>query len=174
MQFKIANILVITCIAAVILGAFLFTPIIAAVFIAIALMVISPSIWIAGIVFARGLLRGFFIGGVAAGFIAHVVALYYLMLVGFSSSNLGESDTEARVMLLAIWSAPGIIAFIGGGLGSLTQWAVTPPKPAVATTKSEIPPTTSVLDSSTSDNCPTAQSLPGNLDTSASTGHPLS
>ncbi|MFO0941913.1 MAG: hypothetical protein U0930_14275 [Pirellulales bacterium] len=160
MQFKIASVLVITCIAAVILGAFLFTPIIAAVFIAITLMVISPSIWITGIVFARGLLRGFFIGGVAAGFIAHVVGLYYLILVGFSSSNLGESDTEARVMLLAIWSAPGVLAFIGGGLGSLTQWAVTPPKPKVA--------------GCTTGESPTTQSPRDNLVASASTEHPLS
>lgn len=160
MQFKIASVLVITCIAAVLLGVFLFTPIVVAVFSAIALMLMTPAIWITGAFFARGSKRGFFIGGVAAGFIAHAVALYYLMLIGFGSLNVSESDTEARVILLAIWSAPGVLAFVGGGLGALTQWAVTPPKPQVAgCTSSEGPTTQSPMDNSVA---------------SASTEHPLS
>ena len=161
MQFRIASVLVATCVAAVILGAFLFTPLMAAVFIAIALMAISPAIWITGIIFARGLLRGFFIGGVASGFIAHVVALYYLILVGFSSSNLGDSDTEARVWLLGIWSMPGVVAILGGGLGSWTQWAVTPP--------------ISGVNSGQTASCGQAiDGQPGNSATSIGIEHPLS
>ncbi len=126
MQFKIASVLVATCIAALILGVFLFTPILATVFTAIALMLITPAIWITGVVYARGWLRGFFIGGVAAGSGVHIVILYYLVMAGISSSDLGDSDTTARLILLAAWSAPGVVAIFGGGLGALTRWAVSP------------------------------------------------
>jgi hypothetical protein len=121
MQFRIVSLLILTCVTAVVFGLFSFAPLLVAAIVAVVSMAFTPTIWITGAVFAKTRARVFFIGGISSGFLFHLIAVYYLVMLVFNTDmDIADSEPLARLMLFAIWAAPGVAAFIGGGLSLLT------------------------------------------------------
>jgi hypothetical protein len=94
-------------------------------------MILTPAIWLTGAMYAPGIWRSFFIGGMFTGFVPHVVAVYYGIMMVFSSGsdvfekglNLGVAPEEmlmTRLFLAGVWAMPGVFAFLGGAVSMLT------------------------------------------------------
>lgn len=121
MQFRIVSLLILTCVTAVVFGLFSFAPLFVAAIVALVSMAFTPTIWITGAVFAKTRARVFFIGGISSGFLFHLIAVYYLIMLVFSSDmDISSSEPVSRLILFGIWAAPGLAAFLGGGLSLLT------------------------------------------------------
>ena len=121
MQFRIVSLLMLTCVTAVVFGLFSFAPLFVAAIVALVSMAFTPTMWITGAAFAKTRARVFFIGGISSGFLFHLIAVYYLFMLIFSSGmDISSSEPVSRLILFGIWAAPGVAAFIGGGLSLLT------------------------------------------------------
>lgn len=121
MQFRIVSLLILTCVAAVVLGLFSFAPLFIAAIVAAVSMAFTPTIWITGAVFAKPRAKVFFIGGISSGFLFHLIAVYYLIMLVFNTDmDIADSEPLSRLVLFGIWAAPGVAAFLGGGLSLLT------------------------------------------------------
>ncbi len=142
MRLKLSMLFIFISMIALVFGILFMTPVfIAGVFCAFT-MILTPAIWLTGAMYAHGIWRPFFIGGMFTGFFPHIVALYYAMLVGIQTGvevfekglNLGVNSEEllvTRLWVAGIWAMPGIFAFMGGAASMLTYRILRgPEKPA--------------------------------------------
>lgn len=121
MQFRIVSLLMLTCLTAVVFGLFSFAPLFVAAIVAVVSMAFTPTIWITGALFAKTPARVFFIGGISSGCLFHLIVIYYLLMVVFNTDmDIASSEPLSRLILFGIWAAPGVAAFLGGGLSLLT------------------------------------------------------
>jgi hypothetical protein len=148
MQFRLRTLLaVITYLSVIFALVFAAPPIVAWPLLGL-LLLVSPAVWIAGIVYGRGAWRAFFIGGTAAG-IGPFIATSFISLMYaidalpalFSdwpnfSADAGERWETILVSCMLLSSGP--IAMIGGLLGSLVYWGFKE-KGAVANSPTSLP-----------------------------------
>jgi hypothetical protein len=138
MQFGLGPLLTVVTVISILCGLIVAAPPIAGAPLLFLVVVSSPSIWIAGIVYARGQWQAFFIGGVISG-IAPWIAVFYwygaivlqlLAEIPRPSSALGPVYSPAVnsewVLSNALTLVPGIASFFGGGLSTLVCRAFRP------------------------------------------------
>lgn len=134
MRFKISNLLWTTGFAALFCAACFLAPLpIAMIFLAFTLC-ITPAIWVSGACFGTGAIRAFFIGGLVAGTVPHVIASYYFYMMTISMldsaewTQIGIYDSGellmTRIMLTIVWLVSGVFAVFGGATAVLTRWLV--------------------------------------------------
>jgi hypothetical protein len=134
MQFNIRTLLAITAAVSIFCGLVFAAPPLVATPILIAVLWISPSLWINGIIYGRGAWRPFFIGGTIAGFGPHLGALYYAVMVvaqlldGDGWAELLEGDRWTNLHIAAVFLFPGVFALLGGLVGVWTWWMFQPEK----------------------------------------------
>jgi hypothetical protein len=125
MRMKLSMLFVVTAMIALVFGILFMTPVFIAGAFCTFTLILTPAIWLTGAIYARGIWRSFFIGGMFTGFVPHLIAVYYGMLIIFSSGlnvfenglNLGVAPEEmllTRLVLTGVWAAPGVFAFLGG------------------------------------------------------------
>jgi hypothetical protein len=135
MQFGIRTLLIVTTAVAALCGIVFAAPPIVAIPVLCTMLWVCPSVWITGIIYARGARRAFFIGGMAAGFAPHSCALYYSVMIvvstfdGNSLADLFTNDEPwANLLNAAILLGPGVFAFLGGACGAIVYWWNQPPR----------------------------------------------
>jgi len=139
MQFGIRTLLLITTAVATLCAVVFAAPPVVAVPILCAILWICPAFWINGIVYGRGAWRPFFIGGLTAGAMPHVVALYFSFMAaisvvgGESLSELSLGGQWPNLLIAAILLSPGLFALCGGLTGVAVYWQFRSP-PASAPT----------------------------------------
>ncbi len=134
MQYGIKSLLgAMVLLAAFVMGVFQFSPDVCT-WTLLFTHLLSPGIWVAGSYAnqSRGL-KTFFLCGLISG-IAPWIATFYWSIVmsqqyGMRSSS--QDELKERLMMLAIWSASGIIAICGGLLGYWV-YRCCEPRPALA------------------------------------------
>lgn len=138
MQFGIRTLLVVTTAVAALCGIVFAAPPIVAVPILCAILWVCPSVWINGIVYARGAWRPFFIGGMAAGIVPHLAALYYSVMIvvgafgGDSFADLSAGAPWGNLLYACILLGPGVFAFLGGACGVVVYRLHQPPRVSAA------------------------------------------
>lgn len=133
MQFRLRTLwAVITYLSVIFALVFAAPPIIAWPLLGL-LLLVSPAVWIAGIVYGRRAWRAFFIGGTAAGIgpfvTTSLIALMYgieelpLLFRNWISSSPTSADDRSTAILVSCWLlSSGPIAMMGGLLGCLVYW----------------------------------------------------
>jgi hypothetical protein len=129
MQFRLRTLLaVITYLSVIFALVFAAPPVVAWPLLGL-LLLVSPAVWIAGIVYGRGAWRAFFIGGTAAGIGPFVTTSLTALIYGVDglspllrdwsdlTANVGDRWTVIFVSCFLLSSGP--IAMIGGLLGCL-------------------------------------------------------
>jgi hypothetical protein len=142
MQFGIRTLLLITTAVAALCAVVFATPPVVAVPILCAILWICPAFWINGIIYGRGAWRPFFIGGLMAGLMPHMVALYFSVMAAIGlvgGDTLGQLSLGGQwpnLLIAAILLSPGLFALCGGLTGVAVYWqfnspsAPAPPPPA--------------------------------------------
>ena len=131
MRIKLSLLFVGIAMIALVCGLLFMTPIFIAGLFCMFTIIWTPAIWLTGAIYARGIWRPFFIGGMFTGFVPHMIAVYYGMMIVFSSGaqvfekglNLGVESEElltTRLVLAGVWAMPGFFAFSGGAMSMLT------------------------------------------------------
>lgn len=135
MQFHIRTLLALMVAVSLLCGLVFAAPPVVCIPVLCAILWVSPAVWVNGIVFGRGAWRAFFLGGLLAGLVPHLGALYFsFMIVGglFDGGSLGdflEGDGPFPNLYVAIgWLVPGVFAFLGGISGAVTCWLLQPAK----------------------------------------------
>jgi hypothetical protein len=148
MQFRLRTLLaVITYLSVISALVFAAPPVVAWPLLGL-LLLVSPAVWIVGIVYGRGARRAFFIGGTAAGigpFVAtSFVSLMYAvdglapLLLNSTSSSISSDDRWTTILVSCLLLSSGPIAMGGGLLGSLVYWGFKE-KGAVANSPTSLP-----------------------------------
>lgn len=131
MRIKLSMLFSIISIVALVLGILFMTPLfISGTFCAITL-ILTPAVWLTGALYARGIWRSFFIGGICTGLVPHLVLVSYVLMAALQMSgevfekglNLGTPPEElwiARLIIAGIWPVPGVLAFTGGAISMMT------------------------------------------------------
>lgn len=132
MQFRLRFLFAVVTYLSVILAlVFAAPPIIAWPLLSL-LLLVSPAVWIAGIVYARGAWRAFFIGGTAAGIGPFVTTSLITLMYAVdavpplvrdwsnAAANIGDRWTAILVSCFMLSSGP--IAMLGGLLGCSIYW----------------------------------------------------
>ena len=131
MRIKLSMLFLAMAMIALVCGILFMTPVFVAGAFCLFTIIWTPAIWLTGAIYARGIWRPFFIGGMFTGFVPHVIAVYYGMLIVFSSGtnvfekglNLGIASDElltTRLVLAGVWAMPGFFAITGGAISMLT------------------------------------------------------
>ncbi len=143
MQFGIGRLILVVTLVAILCGLIFAAPPVIGVPLLSLFLLSSPAIWIAGIVYARGALQAFFIGGTVAGIAPWTAAFYWQMAIVVqavgdfpaTSNNLGDIWKPAVqgdwYLANLVVLAPGVASFAGGAMAMLVYWtfrqAPTPP-----------------------------------------------
>jgi hypothetical protein len=105
---------------------------------------ICPAFWVNGIIYGRGAWRPFFIGGLMAGLMPHMVALYFSVMAaiglvgGDTLDQLSLGGQWPNLLIAAILLSPGLFALCGGLTGVAVYWQFrSPPAPALSTAPGE-------------------------------------
>ena len=131
MRMKLSMLFIAISMIALVFGILFMTPLFIAGAFCIITLILTPAIWLTGAIYARGIWRPFFMGGVFTGFVPHLILVIYGIMGAISSGsaviekglNLGIASEELlkmRLLIAGIWSVPGVFAFAGGGVSALT------------------------------------------------------
>ena len=152
MQFRLLSLLILITVAAFGCAILFALPIFVSYFCTAIIVLVSPSVWFAGVYYSRGRTHAFFMGGLTAGAVPFIVASYYSVVMPISmiggggswapGSN-GSDSVVARLALAAVLLLPGVFSCLGGGMSMLTHWLVIPrPHPTVEPQLHETPTNT--------------------------------
>jgi hypothetical protein len=131
MRLRLSSLLIVIALIALVLGILFMTPLFIAGAFCVITMILTPAIWLTGVIYARGIWRAFFIGGTLTGFMPHFVLVIYGLIsatqlgseVVEKGLNLGVAPEEVwaiRLAVAAVWSIPGVFAFTGGAVAMAT------------------------------------------------------
>ena len=131
MRLKLSMLFILISMIALVFGILFMTPVFIAGVFCVFTMILTPAIWLTGAMYAHGIWRSFFIGGMFTGFVPHLIALFYAWMLGIQSGvevyekglNLGVNSEElltTRLFVAGIWATPGVFAFMGGAVSMVT------------------------------------------------------
>jgi hypothetical protein len=149
MQFGLRTLIVAFTACAVVCALFFAVPLIVEVPILMLIVLLAPSFWICGACFAQQPWRSFFLGGIVAGWVPHLVLLYlalYLSAALFTYSGAAQLEAMTasvrvpfRLAIAGGFLLPGLIATIGGGCGMLVyRWFGPLPSKKLAAESSQL------------------------------------
>src|SRR6476660_1685042 len=120
MQFRLITLFIATAAVAVVCGLITAAPPVLAIPVFGVTFWLAPAFWIGGVVYARGIWRAFFIGGVAVGAIPYLTVVLYGSFLslywvgGVFGSSLGSDNRLVNLIAASIVFAPIILALFGG------------------------------------------------------------
>jgi hypothetical protein len=133
MRFRLRTLLALCTLVAVFCALFFAAPIYVELPVLALIVLIAPSVWICGACFGRGAWRPFFLGGICAGWLPHLILVYYALAAGLSEglSSFTETSSEefnliTRFAIAGLFLFSGVVAAIGGSCGVLVyRWCGT-------------------------------------------------
>ena len=96
MRIRLSMILIVISLIALVLGILFMTPLVIAGAFCVISMILTPAIWLTGVIYARGIWKAFFIGGMLTGFLPHLVLVIYELI---SAMQLGSEVVEKGLNL---------------------------------------------------------------------------
>lgn len=146
MQFNIRALLGLMVVVSVLCGVIFAAPPVVAVPILCTILWVCPALWVNGIIYGRGAWRPFFIGGLMAGLMPHVIAAYISLVTAITAINrepqdlIDASSKWPNVTISVILLGPGLFALLGGLTGVWVYWMFQPDKLKTTVTHSAIEP----------------------------------
>jgi hypothetical protein len=120
MQFRLITLFIATAAVAVVCGLITSAPPVLAIPVFCVMLWLAPAFWIGGVVYARGIWRAFFIGGVAVGAIPYLTVVVYGSFLslywvgGVFGTSLGPDNRLVNLIAASIVFAPIVLALFGG------------------------------------------------------------
>jgi hypothetical protein len=140
MQFRLRTLIIAFSLIAVFCGLFFATPLVIEIPVLAMIVLLAPSFWICGACFGKGRSRPFFLGAICAGWLPHVILMYWGGMAAVATMggdlsavpDLGVQDdwgVIARISIAAIFLFPGFCALLGGGCGMLAVYCFSEAEP---------------------------------------------
>jgi hypothetical protein len=136
MQFRLMSLLLVMVVASVLFALMFAFPAYITLPVLTMVLWVSPSVWIAGVVYARGATQAFFLGGLVAGAVPFLIvaSISGVMSVEFVSDfgdlSLGMRQYDERLQIVIaslVLLSTGPFSFMGGLLAVIVYRMTRPP-----------------------------------------------